>query len=186
VVVWLVAMMPIQVMAQTGTSSTAAGPEAVKRGAYLVAFGGCHDCHTPLKLGPNGPAPDMTRALSGHQAGLIMPPAPKAEGPWLWHGAATMTAFAGPWGVSYSINLTPDPTGLGEWTETMFVQAMRTGKHAGVGRPILPPMPWQSLNALSDTDLKAVFAYLRTVTPVKNMVPPAVLAPPAPKAAGGH
>src|SRR6185436_18192295 len=87
----------------------------VARGAYLVRHMGCNDCHTPLKLGPRGPEPDMTRALTGHPEGLVMPPAPALPpGPWGWVGAATNTAFAGPWGVSFTANLTPDKeTGLG-------------------------------------------------------------------------
>ena len=57
-------------------------------------------------------------------------------------GAATNTAFAGPWGVSFTANLTPDKeTGLGKWTEEMFIATMRTGRHQGKGRPMLPPMP---------------------------------------------
>jgi hypothetical protein len=86
----------------------------------------------------------------------------------------TMTAFAGPWGVSYAANLTPDKeTGMGNWTEEMFVTALRTGKHGGVanGRPILPPMPWNWFAKLNDSDLKAIFAYLKTVKPIKNAVP---------------
>jgi mono/diheme cytochrome c family protein len=156
--------------------------DALKRGEYLVTFGGCHDCHTPLRMGPNGPEPDMTRALSGHPAQLNMPKAPKVDAPWFFTGSTTMTAFAGPWGVTYAINLTPDEeTGLGHWTEKMFVDAMRTGKHAGVGRPILPPMPWRNVAALSDADLKALFAYLKSIKPIKNMVPAAEIAPsPAP------
>jgi len=115
--------------------------------------------------------------LSGHPASLVMPPAPKSNGPWLWTGAATNTAFAGPWGVSYARNLTPDQvSGLGIWTEEMFVKTMRTGRHMGVSRPILPPMPWQNLNAMTDDDLKAVFAYLRSIKPIRNEVPDAVVA----------
>lgn len=162
--------------ARVATQATAG--DAVKRGEYLVRFGGCNDCHTPFKMGPTGPAPDMSRMLSGHPADMKLPPAPAPSGPWLWHGTATNTAFAGPWGVSYAINLTPDPTGLKNWSEQMFVSAMRTGQHTGRGRPILPPMPWQSLNALTDADLKAVFAYLKTIRPVHNVVPPAHVAPP--------
>ena len=160
------------VAAQAGTS------DAVKRGEYLVRIGGCHDCHTPLKMGPKGPEPDTARMLSGHPSDLKMPAAPGPTGPWAWHGAASLTAFAGPWGVSYAINLTSDATGLRNWTEEMFVRAMRTGQHAGNGRPILPPMPWQSLNAMTDSDLKAVFAYLKTVPPVHNIVPAAQVATP--------
>jgi len=85
------------------------------------------------------------------------------------------TAWSGPWGISYSANLTPDPdTGLGVWTEDMFLKAIRTGKHMSAGRPILPPMPWQGLAKLTDQDLKSIYAYLKTVPPVKNRVPDAV------------
>jgi len=108
-----------------------------------------------------------------------MPDPPKPVGPWQWSGAATNTAFAGPWGVSYGANLTPDrDTGLGQWTEKMFLDAMRTGKHAGAGRPILPPMPWPSYKQMTDDDLKAVFAYLQSVKPISNRVPEPVIAPP--------
>ena len=79
----------------------------IERGAYLVRIMGCNHCHTPWKMGPHGPEPDMTRALTGHPGDLQMPPATPGAGPWLWSGAATNTAFAGPWGVSFSANLTP-------------------------------------------------------------------------------
>src|SRR5687767_7920424 len=151
----------------------------IERGKYLVGFGGCHDCHTPLKMGANGPEPDMSRALPGHPSDLVMPEPPKPNGPWIWSAAGTNTAFAGPWGISYTRNLTPDKvSGLGIWTEDMFIKTMRTGRHMGVSRPILPPMPWQSLNSLNDEDLKSVFAYLRSIKPVRNEVPDPVIAPP--------
>ena len=148
------------------------GGDPVARGKYLVTFGGCNDCHTPWVLGPKGPAPDMTRQLSGHPATLHMPAAPQTTEPWGWAGAATMTAFAGPWGVSFTANLTPDKeTGLGEWTEDMFIKTMRTGRHQGKGRALLPPMPYFNVAELTDPDLKAVFAYLQSLPPVKNRVP---------------
>jgi mono/diheme cytochrome c family protein len=144
----------------------------VERGRYLVEITGCNDCHTPFKMTATGPAPDMDRMLSGHPEQLKLPPAPKAHGPWAWSGAATNTAFAGPWGVTYAANLTPDKnTGLGIWDERMFVQAMRTGKHFGQGRPIMPPMPVSAFLKMTDEDLKAVFAYLRSVPPLTNHVP---------------
>ena len=145
----------------------------VARGEYLVSFGGCNDCHTPWKMGAKGPEPDMTRMLSGHPQQLAMPPAPALPpGPWGWTGAATMTSFAGPWGVSFTANLTPDKeTGLGDWTEEMFIATMKTGRHQGKGRPLLPPMPYFSVAALSDEDIKAVFAYLQSLPPVHNRVP---------------
>jgi mono/diheme cytochrome c family protein len=145
---------------------------AVERGRYLVTAMGCNDCHTPWKMGPAGPEPDMTRALSGHPEEMVMPPAPDlGGGPWLWAGAATNTAFAGPWGMSFSANLTPDPSGLGAWDEEIFIRAIRTGKHWGQSRPILPPMPWPMIRNLDDGDLGAVFAYLQSLPPVENHVP---------------
>lgn len=144
----------------------------VERGAYLVTMMGCNDCHTPWKMGAQGPEPDMTRALTGHPQDMVMPPPPPASGPWIWHGAATNTAFAGPWGVSFTANLTPDPeTGLGKWTEDMFLATMRTARHQGKGRPILPPMPVKMIGKANDEDLKSIFAYLQSLPPVKNRVP---------------
>jgi hypothetical protein len=114
----------------------------------------------------------MTRALTGHPAGMTMPPAPAVPMPWMWVGAATNTAFAGPWGVSFTANLTPDEeTGLGTWTEEMFIQTMKTGKHQGKGRPVLPPMPVSVLAQLTDSDIRSLFAYLRSLKPVSNRVP---------------
>ncbi|HHY86586.1 MAG TPA: cytochrome c [Verrucomicrobia bacterium] len=150
---------------------TAPGAELVARGKYLVDFGGCNDCHTPLKLTDNGPEPDLTRFLSGHPQDVKLPPPDLKPGPW-FAATAGMTAWAGPWGISYSPNLTPDKkTGLGAWTEDMFIKAMRTGRHMGYGRPILPPMPWRGIGGLTDEDLKAVFAYLRTIPAIENQVP---------------
>ena len=151
----------------------------IERGAYLVRTMGCNDCHTPLKMGPRGPEPDMTRALTGHPSELVMPPAPELPpGPWSWVAAETNTAFAGPWGTSFTANLTPDEeTGLGKWTEEMFIQTMKTGRHEGKGRPIMPPMPWFVVGALNDEDIKSLFAYLQSLPPVRNRVPQ-VIDPP--------
>lgn len=145
----------------------------VELGGYLVSSMGCHDCHTPWKLGPKGPEPDMSRALTGHPEDLKMPPAPALPpGPWLASFAATNTAWAGPWGVSFTANLTPDKdTGLGDWTEAQFIAAIRTGRHQGKGRAILPPMPYPAYANLVDEELKAIWAYLRSLAPVKNRVP---------------
>lgn len=154
-----------------------AAQDQIKRGEYLVTIGGCHDCHTPLKMTDKGPVPDMSRALSGHPEKLKMPEPPKVSAPWMWVGAATNTAFAGPWGISYAMNLTPhEVSGMGIWDEAMFIKAMRTGRHFGTARPILPPMPWQNLAQATDADLKAIFAYLRSVKPIDNTVPDAVIA----------
>jgi mono/diheme cytochrome c family protein len=157
---------------QDAAGAAAQSKTRIDRGAYLVGMMGCNDCHTPWKMGPQGPEPDMSRALTGHPEGLVMPPAPAAAGPWIWHGAATNTAFAGPWGVSFTANLTPDPeTGLGKWTEEMFIATMRTARHQGKGRPILPPMPAKMIGKANDEDLKSIFAYLQSLAPVKNKVP---------------
>ena len=158
--------------AKTPTTD-AAKAARIERGAYLVRTMGCNDCHTPMKMGPNGPEQDMTRALTGHPEDLVMPPPPTLPpGPWTWVAAGTNTAFAGPWGVSFTMNLTPDPeTGLGSWTEEMFIQTMKTGRHEGKGRPIKPPMPWFVVGALNDEDIKSLFAYLQSLKPVRNRIP---------------
>jgi len=153
----------------------------VERGSYLVTLGGCNDCHTPWKMGPNGPEPDKSRLLSGHpESYRITAPAATPNGQWQEAAvmAATSTAFSGPWGVSFTANLTPDPnTGIGIWTEEMFIKTIRTGRHWGVSRPILPPMPWFNYRHMTDDDLKAVYAYLRSIPPVVNRVPDPI--PPA-------
>jgi len=153
----------------------------IKRGQYLVGIMGCNDCHTPMKMGPKGPEPDMSRMLSGHPEGLKMPPTPALAMPWGWIGSMTMTAFTGPWGVTFSPNLTPDKaTGvLADVGEKDFIAAMRTGRHLGKGRPILPPMPWQGTGSATDADLKALYAYLHSIPAIRNKVPDP-LDPPAP------
>lgn len=148
----------------------------VERGSYLVTVGGCNDCHTPLKIGANGPEPDIARMLSGHPEDLpITAPAASPDAPWAMTAAATMTAFSGPWGVSFAANLTPDDnTGIGIWSEEVFIKTLRTGRHWGTARPILPPMPWQNFSQMTDDDLGAVYAYLRTIEPIVNHVPPPI------------
>lgn len=148
--------------------------DQIARGRVLVTVGGCNDCHTPMKFDPEVgmPVPDMTRMLSGHPQG-----APDPQTTLAGHDAAaigpTFTSFRAPFGIVYTANLTPDKdTGLGAWTEDMFLRAVRTGRHmGGNGRPILPPMPWPNLAQQSDADLKAIFAYLRSIPAVRNDVP---------------
>lgn len=155
------------------------GAAMVARGDKLVTFGGCNDCHTPWKATPKGPMPDMSRMLSGHPEG-----APDPEGTIGPNDMAligpTFTSFRMPFGVIYSRNLTPDPdTGLGSWTEQMFVDTFRKAKHmGGDGRPILPPMPWPNVASLPDEDLRAIFAYLQSIPPIRNAVP-VLQVPPA-------
>ena len=151
----------------------------IERGLYIVSTAGCHDCHTPITMGPNGPAPDMTRMLSGHPAGLSLPLPPPPSGPWIVAVAATNTAWSGPWGVSFTANLTPDrDSGLGTWTEQNFIDTIRNGRHMGAGRALLPPMP-VAYAKLTTEDLSAVFAYLKTIPAISNKVP-APLPPHAP------
>lgn len=159
----------------------AAAAAEVARGKYLVTTSGCHDCHTPFKMGPKGPEPDFDRALSGHPESLKMTPPPTLpEGPWLVVSSATNTAHAGPWGVSFTANLTPDAqTGLGLWTLRDFQQTIRTGRHMGRGREVLPPMPIPVYRNFTDRDLAAIYAYLRTVPAISNRVPEPL--PPSPK-----
>lgn len=147
--------------------------EMVARGKYLVGFGGCNDCHSPKIMTNMGPVPDTTKLLSGTPAGMKLPPIDTTITSKTWvYTSMDLTMWAGPWGVSFPINLTPDgPTGIGNWTPDIFIKAMRTGKHMGYGRPILPPMPWFSVAVLNDNDLKALFAYLRSIPPIKNQVP---------------
>jgi len=158
--------------------------EKVERGHYLVTLGGCNDCHTPLVMGDQGPHPDMTRMLSGHPESEPITTAPVLAMPWAMAGSASATAYAGPWGISFAANLTPDEnTGLGIWTEEMFIAALRSGKHMGQSRPIMPPMPWAGLAQLPDEDLSAIYAYLRSIPPVVNHVPD-YMPPSAPQPAG--
>lgn len=131
----------------------AAAPSAkdaarIKRGEYLATVTGCNDCHTPGALYG---APDFERRLSGSEIG--------------WRG---------PWGVSYARNLTSDPeTGLGKWTEQQIVDALKTGMKPD-GTPLLPPMPWPNATALTDEDVHALAAYLKSLPPVKHRVPDVV------------
>lgn len=146
-----------------------------KRGEYLVTLGGCNDCHSPKVMTETGPQPDKARLLSGHPSNETLPNTPPGLfGPNGW-GALTsnsFTAWVGPWGTSFAFNLTPDNiTGIGAWTPDMFIRAMRTGKHMGAGRPILPPMPWDQIGKLPDDDLAEIFAYLKSLPTVSNQVP---------------
>jgi hypothetical protein len=154
----------------------------VERGKYLTVIAGCNDCHTPKTYNEKGMQIDLTRELSGHPADSKLPELPSnLIGPGKWTTVTMdLTAWYGPWGVSFTRNLTPDvETGLGSWTEDMFIKALRTGKHMGAadGRDILPPMPWQMYAQMTDEDLKAIWAYLRTIKAIKNAIPEPI--PPA-------
>src|SRR5262245_24791321 len=127
-------------LASSAARREAAAPDAVARGKYLVNAIGCADCHTPLVAGPNGPVPDLARDLSGHPESLVMPATPALEAPWAVAASSSITAWSGPWGTSFTANLTPDEeTGLGRWTSDQFLETIRTQRHLGRGRELLPP-----------------------------------------------
>ena len=154
----------------------------VKWGEHLVTIGACHDCHTPKKMTPQGPVEDMDLALAGHIAGSPTPDVNRKE--MQDKGLVVtgdLTSWVGPWGISYTANLTSDTTGIGMWKEDQFMLAIREGKFKGMatGRTLLPPMPWIMYKNMTDDELKAIFAYLKSTKPIKNVVPPPV--PPATK-----
>ena len=159
----------------TGCTPKTPASSPVERGKYLVMVGGCNDCHSPKVMTPAGPMPDTTKLLSGYPAGSSLPEIPKGViAPTQWGALTTndLTAWAGPWGVSFAYNLTPDvKTGIGGWTEELFIQTLRKGKFMGMSRDILPPMPWQTIGQMSDDDLKAIFAYLKSLPPIENKIP---------------
>ena len=148
----------------------------IEYGERLVHNMDCNVCHTPKVFTETGPRPDTSRLLSGHSADEKLPPVPEGQiGPQGWGGMFNngLTAWVGPWGVSFGSNLTPDhKTGIGSWTEEIFVDAMRTGMHVGTSRSFLPPMPTYS--RLTDEELHAIFIYLRSLKPIQNAVPKAL------------
>ncbi len=165
--------------ADNADASAATKEKRIARGKYLADVIGCQDCHSPKTFDGGFPHPDPARAYSGY-GGMKLPPIDKKSlTPGNWYlMAPDLTAYVGPWGITYAANITPDEqTGIGLWTEDIFVAAIRTGKHMGAGREILPPMPWNYYLNASDEDLKAIFWYLKSLPPIKNVVPQPV-APP--------
>jgi mono/diheme cytochrome c family protein len=142
----IVAKSMLVLSAIFGASAALAGDPQVERGKYLVTIGGCNDCHTPgYFLGK----PDFSRSLGGSDVGFTIP---------------GLGAFVGR-------NLTPDKeTGLGNWTDDQIVSAITAGVRPD-GRKLAPIMPWQGLSHLDSEDARAIVAYLRSLPPVKNMVP---------------
>ncbi|RRB05036.1 diheme cytochrome c-553 [Larkinella rosea] len=152
-----------------------ADPALIKKGEYLVTIMGCADCHSPKKFTPQGPVPDMDRFLSGHNENEKLPPYDRntvKDGQWAMF-TGQMTAVAGIWGVSFAANLTPDETGIGNWTLEQFTKAFQQGKYRGLDntRMLLPPMPWPQYANVKNEDVKAIFAYLKSLKPIKNTVP---------------
>lgn len=154
--------------------------ELVKKGEYLVQITGCNDCHSPKRMGPNGPEIIPELMLSGYPATQPLPEFDKAlAAKGIAQFTPDLSAACGPWGITCAANLTPDDTGIGTWTEEQFKTALTKGKYKGMenGRTLLPPMPWVNYTQMKDEDVKAIFAYLKSIKPVKNVVPAPV--PPA-------
>src|SRR5204863_2861552 len=161
-------------LAQLALAACNGPQDPVARGRYLANVGGCNDCHTPKIFTATSMSLDTTRLLAGYPAAAPVPALPAGlPNPAAWAALSNGdgTAWAGPWGTSFAANLTPHETGLAAWTPELFIQAMRTGKHMGTGRAVLPPMPWQDYGQMTDDDLRAVFAYLRSLKAVANAVP---------------
>lgn len=120
-----------------------------------------------------GPEIDMDLRFSGHPANAPIPQVDTTviKKGWILFGMG-VTTFVGPWGQSYAANITSDETGIGGWTEQQFFTSLRKGKWKGVeqSRPLMPPMP-KIFAQLKDQDIKAIFAYLKSTKPVKNLVP---------------
>ncbi|MFA6266857.1 MAG: c-type cytochrome [Pseudolabrys sp.] len=135
-----------------GSAQAQSKAELVARGDYLVStILTCNNCHTPM--GPQGP--DFSKALSG---GLS------------WDEP--------PFKVTAS-NITQDKdTGIGNWTDAQIKHLLRTGERPN-GVHIAAVMPVGFYKIMTERDLDAVVAYLRTVKPVKNTVPDPVYRFPA-------
>lgn len=150
----------------------------ISRGQYLVAITGCNDCHSPKMMTDKGPVPDPSLLLSGHPEKMPMAPFDSVTSKnWLLFNM-NLSAFKGPWGTSFAANLTPDDSGIGNWSEEQFSNALRKGYFKGLAgsRQLMPPMPWQGFAEMTDADVHAIFAYLKSIRPVSNYVP-AVMAP---------
>jgi mono/diheme cytochrome c family protein len=167
----------------SGCAKKSAEPSLTERGKYLSLVGGCGDCHSPKIFVGAASTEDAKKLLSGHPATAKLPDVPTdILGPTQWGAITTndMTGWAGPWGVSFAFNLTPDrTTGIGNWSESLFIQSLRNGKFMGTSRDMLPPMPWQRIGTMKDDDLKAIFAYLMSLPPIDNAVPQPI--PPSPR-----
>ena len=155
-------------------NETSTEENLVARGEYFVSIMDCIICHTPKKMTDNGPVPDMSRYMMGFDSSQSLPPVPDNVplGPWLLF-SGDLTAFMGPWGTSFSGNLTPHETGIGNWTLDQFSKALRDGKYKGLenSRAIMPPMPIEAFKNLTDKDVEAIFTYLKSIKPIDNVVP---------------
>jgi len=149
----------------------------VKWGAHLVSICACNDCHTPKKFTEHGMEFDSSLLLSGHPSKMPPPDIDRKlfESKGLI-GTNDLTSWVGPWGISYTANITSDETGIGNWTEDQFLLCIREGKWKGQknSRSLMPPMPWFTYRLMTDGELKAIFAYLKSTKPIQNIEPPIV------------
>lgn len=174
-----VAMAVVACRSGTAVNENATGivpgkDSLVKRGAYLVTAMVCDDCHSPKKMGPHGPEIIPELRLSGFTQTNKLPAIDTNEVKKGWTlFNEDFTAVVGGWGVSFAGNLTSDSTGIGAWSEEQFRNAIRKGKFKGLdgNRDLLPPMPWPNFRQLNDMDLKAIYTFLKSTKPVKNVVP---------------
>jgi len=142
-------------------------------GHHLATICVCGDCHTPKKMTPQGPVDDSSLLFSGHPSQMPVAAISAAEHAQGLAATSDLTAWTGPWGNSYAANITSDSTGIGSWSEEQFMTCIRQGLFKGLAgsRPLMPPMPFESYRHMTDDELKALFAYLKTVKPVHNVVP---------------
>ncbi len=149
---------------------------SVQKGEYLVTVAGCNDCHSPKIMTEFGPAPDPNRLLSGHPADE-KPAAydTLSSKAWILFSLSGTSAH-GPWGTSFAANITPDSTGIGGWSDNQFLNAMQNGYYHGIEgtRKLLPPMPWFTYAKMKKDDILSIFDYLKSIKPVKNIVPAAI------------
>lgn len=152
--------------------------QLIQRGDYLITIMGCNDCHSPKEMGPQGPAIIDSLALSGYpsQRKIQTVTHPLIKQGWSIFNP-DLTSATGPWGTSFSANLTSDQTGIGNWNEDNFKRALKEGKYKGLegSRTLLPPMPWTNFRNLADEEIKAMFAFLKSTKPVANVVPQPVI-----------
>lgn len=165
----------------TSVQTTISQDSLIKKGQYLVTTLGCNDCHSPKRMGAQGPELIPELMLSGFQSTNQLPPMPTDALKYGWSlFYPDLTAAVGPWGVSFAGNITPDQTGIGTWSLEQFKIAITKGKFKGMenGRSLLPPMPYQNYAHMTDEDVTAIYTYLKSVPPVKNVVPTNI--PPSP------
>jgi mono/diheme cytochrome c family protein len=131
--------------------------DAIKRGQYLVRLAGCETCHTP-------------RNAQGFILGMEF-----AGGSVFRHANDKADAAS---------NLTPDPTGIGHYTEQQFIGVIRTGRFGN--RQINSAMPWHFYRNMTDSDLRAIFAYLKALPPISHKIDNSQAPSPCPKCRNQH